>query len=125
MRVGLKNIKGVDRVVVSLNQGKATIDFSVGNTVTMKQLQDALSKNGFNTKESDVVVQGQISMESGGAVLHVSGSNEEFKLAPDTGAAAVTNAVAGKTVVVTGKITVTSMGKVPADLRFTKIEEVR
>lgn len=111
--------------MVSLNQGMATIDFSAGNTVTMKQLEDALSKNGFSTKESDVVVQGQISMESGGAVLHVSGSNEEFKLAPDAGAAALASGVAGKTVVVTGKITVTSMGKVPADLRFTKIEEVR
>lgn len=125
MRVGLKNIKGVDRVAVSLNQGKATIDFSAGNTATMKQLEDALSKNGFTTKESDVVVQGQVSVESGRAVLHVSGSNEEFRLAPDTGVAALTNEISGKAVVVTGKITVTSMGKVPADLRFTKVEEVR
>jgi len=45
----------------SLNQGLATVTLKIGNTVTMEQLQRAITKNGFTTKQSNVVVTGHCS----------------------------------------------------------------
>jgi hypothetical protein len=83
----MKNIKGIDRVDVSLNKGLATMTFTPDNTVTMKQLQQAIASNGFTTKTSAVTVRGVLRTTAGKLQLTVSGSNESFDLLPEEGAA--------------------------------------
>jgi copper chaperone CopZ len=123
VRVAFKNIQGVDRVDVSLNQGKATVDLKPGNTVTIAQLENALVKNGFTTKESQVVVAGTLILAGGKWSLRVSGSKEEFALMPDASAQMPSADGAGKSAVVTGKMMVTDMKKPPAEIRFSSITE--
>jgi copper chaperone CopZ len=123
VRVAFKNISGVDRVDVSLNQGKATVDLKPGNTVTIAQLENALVKNGFTTKESQVVVAGTLILAGGKWSLRVDGSKEEFALAPDANGKLPSPDAAGKSAVITGTLVVTDMKKPPSEIRFSNITE--
>ena len=123
VRVAFKNIQGVDRVNVSLNQGKATVELKPGNTVTIVQLENALVKNGFTTKESQVVVTGTLILAGGKWSLRVDGSKEEFALVAGANAQMPNPDRAGKSAVVSGTILVTDMKKPPAEIRFSSITE--
>lgn len=123
MRVALKAVNGVDSVQVSLNQGLATLTLKDGNTVTMKQLQDAIAKNGFTTKQANVIAVGQLISQSDKLLLHVSGSNEEYLLKTANGAIPPQNSLLGKTVSVTGTVPEAPRGTSPLELHFRAIEE--
>lgn len=121
MRVAFKNISGVDQVTVSLNQGKATVELKPGNSVTFAQFENALVKNGFTTKDSNVVVSGRLAFADGNWSIRVTGSNEEFALTPLSNAQPPSADLAGAEVVVTGVVSVTDMKKSPAGIRFSNI----
>jgi copper chaperone CopZ len=121
VRVALKGIKGVEAVDVSLNKGLATVTLQDGNAVTMKQLRDAIGKNGFTTKSSNVVGTGQL-LEHAGLVLRASGSNEEFSLVPD-GAVAIDRALIGKSVTVEGTVLEVASGSSASQLRVRSMVE--
>ena len=57
MRVSLKAVPGVDSVDVSLEKGLAVVKMKPGNTTTLKQLNEAIAKNGFTMKDSSAVVR--------------------------------------------------------------------
>jgi copper chaperone CopZ len=122
VRVAEKSINGVDAVDVSLSKGLATVTLRPGNTVRMKQLLDAITKNGFTTKESKVVVAGIVVSEAGALRLKVSGSDESFLLSGE--AASMENArnLAGKNVVVNGTVPEVPKGKLPESLRLNSID---
>jgi copper chaperone CopZ len=121
VRVALKGINGVETVDVSLNKGLATVTLKDGNTVTMKQMRDAIGKNGFSTKSSIIVVSGQILEKNGESVLRVSGSNEEFNLSSD--GVAADKALIGKPVTVEGTVPEVVSGSSAAQLRARSIVE--
>jgi copper chaperone CopZ len=123
VRVALKGVNGVDSVQVSLNQGLATLTLKDGNTVTMKQLQDAIAKNGFTTKQANVVAVGQLISKADKLMLHVSGSNEEFPLQTAAGAGKVDDHLMGKVVSIVGTIPDAKKGTSPLELQFRSIEE--
>lgn len=123
VRVAFKNISGVDRVEVSLNQGKATVELKPGNTVTIEQLENALVKNGFTSKESQVLAAGTLVSANGKWSVRVSGSNEEFSLLPAGTAQFPSAEQVGRSVLITGTITVTDMKKAPSAIRFSSITE--
>jgi copper chaperone CopZ len=102
--VSLKSVNGVNSVDVSLNQGLATVTLKPGNTVTMEQLQRAITKNGFTTKQSNVVVTGTLLSDNAKLTLRVSGSNETFALVPQNQQARDFSHLNGKTVTVEGVI---------------------
>ena len=106
---------------VSLNKGLATVTLQDGNAVTMKQLRDAIGKNGFTTKSSNIVGTGQL-LEHAGLVLRASGSNEEFSLVPD-GAAAIDRALIGKSVTVEGTVPEVASGSSASQLRVRSMVE--
>src|SRR3954469_25796988 len=106
----MKSINGVDSVDVSLNKGLATMTFKPGNNVTMKQLRDAIARNGFTTKQSKVVVDGTFSASGGAPKLTISGSGEVFPLTvAETGANA--EKFEGKNVTIGGTIPEAAKGK--------------
>jgi heavy-metal-associated domain-containing protein len=121
VRVALKSVNGVDSVDVSLNKGLATVTLKDGNTVTMKQLQAAIIRNGYSTKQSLVIAIGQLSMKDNRWLLHVSGSNEEFALTPDGNAKPPDNTLIGKVVIVVGAMPQLSGGNGTTEMHFQSV----
>lgn len=123
MRVSLKSVAGVDSVDVSLEKGLAVVKMKPGNTATLKQLNEAITKNGFTMKDSTATVVGTVVEMDGKAILKVSGSNDLLKLMPQS--ASVTDAVSmiGKTILVAGTIPEAGKGKAPDSLRYQSITE--
>jgi copper chaperone CopZ len=122
VRVSLKSVSGVDSVDVSLEKGLASVKMKPGNTTTLKQLNEAVTRNGFTMKDSTATVVGTMNVTDGEPTLRVSGSNEVLQLLPQTGAAP-SAAVAGKTVVVEGTIPEGVKGKTPDTIRYQTMTE--
>ena len=123
MRVSLKSVSGVDAVAVSLEKGLATVKMKPGNTATLKQLQDAITKNGFTMKQSNAFVAGKIAVVNGKLQLQVSGSNDVLNLIPESQGATDVSAMNGQSVVVEGAISESSKGKIPDSIRYRSIAE--
>jgi copper chaperone CopZ len=111
VRVSLKSVTGVEAVDVSLAKGLASVKMKAGNTVTLKQLQSAITKNGFTMKNSTLTVAGTVLDDVGRLQLKVSGSNETVDLAPQGQSASSASSLTGKPVIVTGVVPETAKGK--------------
>jgi hypothetical protein len=122
VRVSLKSVSGVDAVDVSLEKGLANVKMKPGNTATFKQLQEAITKNGFTMKPSNVIVAGKLVMVNGQPQLQVSGSNDVLTLTADAKQAEV-NRLADKSVLVEGTLNEAAKGKAPDSIRYQSITE--
>jgi hypothetical protein len=123
VRVSLKSVSGVDSVDVSLEKGLASVKMKAGNTVTLKQLNDAITKNGFTMKQSTATIAGRVAVTNGKAMLQVSGSNEMLELVTDSSATQVVTALNGKTVLVEATIPEAGKGKSPDTIRYRSMRE--
>jgi len=123
VRVSLKSVSGVDSVDVSLEKGLASVKMKPGNTATLKQLNDAITKNGFTMKQSTATIAGKVVVTNGKTVLQVSGSNEVLELVPDSSAIPLATALNGKSVLVDGTIAEAGKGKSPDSIRYRSIKE--
>jgi hypothetical protein len=121
VRVSLKAISGVDSVDVNLEKGLAYVKMKPGNTTTIKQLNDAIAKNGFTMKQSTATIAGNVVRANGSTLLRVSGSNEMLDLIPDSSASPA--AVEGESVLVEGSIPETSKGKLPSSIRYHSLKD--
>lgn len=119
----MKAVAGVDAVDVSLEKGLAVVKLKPGNTVTLKQLQEAITKNGFTVKQSTATIAGQISTENGSPQLKISGSNDVLTLIPDSQGAPDATALSGKAVLVQGTIPEPLKGKLPDSIRYHSLVE--
>lgn len=108
---------------VSLEKGLANVSLKPGNTTTLKQLQDAIAKNGFTMKRSELTVIGTIVNNAGKLQLQVSGSNDILQLVPGAHNGLDAATLSGKTVTVAGEIPEAAKGKLPDTLRYNSIEE--
>jgi copper chaperone CopZ len=125
VRVSLKSVSGVDTVNVNLEKGLADVKMKPGNKATFKQLQEAITKNGFTMKPSNVSLLGKIVLVNDCPQLQVSGSNDSVSLIPDTPEAVNANAMTGKMVLVQGTLNEAAKGKVPDTIRYQSITEER
>jgi hypothetical protein len=124
VRVSLKSVVGVDSVDVSLEKGVAAVKMKPGNTTTLKQLNEAITKNGFAMKDSKAIVVGTVVSTDGRAELRVTGSYEALQLVPQSSAAApMMTSLVGKTVVVEGVIPEGAKGKTPDGIRYQSMTE--
>ena len=122
MRVSLMSVNGIASVEVSLDKGLATVKLKPGNTVTLKQLHDAIAKNGFTMKQSHIVAAGKVVQENGARKFQVSGSNEAWTLLPEAGAAAAPSSNAA-TLVVDGTVPEGAKDKLPDTVRYRSLTE--
>lgn len=122
MRVSLKAVPGVELVEVSLEKGLAVVKMKPGNSVSFKQLNEAIAKNGFTMKDSVATVAGTVDESNGKAVLRVSGSSDVLTLIPD-GSAQNAAPETGKSVVVTGVVPEAGKGKISDVIRYRSISE--
>jgi copper chaperone CopZ len=123
VRVSLKSVAGVDSVDVSLEKGLAVVKMKPGNTATLKQLNEAITKNGFTMKDSTATVAGTVIETDGNPILKVSGSNDLLKLMPLSTSAPIAVSMLGKTVLVAGTIPEAGKGKAHDLLRYQSITE--
>jgi copper chaperone CopZ len=123
VRVSLKSVSGVDSVDVSLAKGLAAVKMKPGNTATLKQLQNAITKNGFTMKDSAATVTGTIVVANGKSQLQISGSNELLTLVPESQAAGDATSLSGKSVLVEGVIPEAAKGKMPDSIRYRSLKE--
>ena len=94
-----------------------------GNTATLKQLNEAITKNGFTMKDSTATVAGTVIETDGNAILKVSGSNDLLKLMPQAVFAPNAVSMVGKTVLVEGTVPQAGKGKASDSLRYQSITE--
>jgi copper chaperone CopZ len=125
VRVSMKAVPGVDTVNVSLEKGLASVTLRPGNTATLKQLQEAVAKNGFTMKKSEATIVGTMMDKQGFLELQVSGSSETLHLVPGTNGTSAAATLAGKLVKVTGEIPEAAKGKVPDTFKYNSITEFR
>jgi copper chaperone CopZ len=123
VRVSLKSVTGVDSVDVSLAKGLAAVKMKPGNTATLKQLQNAVTKNGFTMKDSTAIVAGTVVVANGRTQLQILGSNERLTLVPESQAAADATSFNGKSVLVEGVVPEAPKGKTPDSIRYRSIRE--
>jgi cation transport ATPase len=123
VRVSLKAVSGVDSVEVNLEKGGAFVKMKPANTATLKQIHDAIAKNGFAMKQSTATIAGTVVQANGQAQLRVSGSNEMLELTPDVSAASIPLSLDGKSVLVEGTIPEASKGKSPDSIRYHPLKE--
>jgi hypothetical protein len=121
----MKSVNGVESVDVSLNKGLATMTLKEGNTVTMKQLRDAIAKNGFTTKQSRVTVTGTFILDANIPKLKVSGSGEMFllKMGDGNSVDGPMNKLDGKTLTVEGTVPEGANGKLRDAIVVSSITE--
>src|ERR1700751_5898827 len=94
-----------------------------GNTATLKQIQNAITKNGFTMKESTATVAGTIILANGKSQLQISGSNELLTLVPESHASGDATSLSGKSVLVEGVIPEAAKGKTPDSIHCWSIKE--
>ena len=78
------SVNGVASVEVSLEKGLAAVKLKSGNAVTLKQLQEAITKNGFTMKQSRLIAAGKVIGAGADAKFQISGSNETLTLLPES-----------------------------------------
>jgi hypothetical protein len=125
VRVSLKAVSGVDSVDVSLEKGLAVVKMKSGNTATLKQLNEAITKNGFTMKDSTATVAGTVTSTDGNLMLRISGSNDMLQLVPQSASAPNATSIIGKSVLVEGTIPEAGKTKATASIRYQSITEER
>ena len=123
MRVSLKSVAGIESVEVSLEKGLAAVKMKPSNTTTLKQLQDAITKNGFTMKQSKATVAGAILVANGNTQLKVSGSNDVLQLVPESQSVSSASSMQGKSVVAAGTIPEAPKGKSPDSVIYHSLME--
>ena len=120
MRVSVMSVNGVESVKVSLDKGLAEVKLKPGNSVTLEQLQQAIAKNGFTMKQSQITAAGKVIHDGGSDKFQISGSNETLTLQADAGATAAAGGGSG-TMILKGMIPEGAKGKVPDTVRYQSI----
>ena len=123
MRVSLMSVSGVASVEVSLEKGLANVKLKPGNNVTLKQLQEAVTKNGFTMKQSRVIAAGKLVQNGGAAKFQISGSNEILTFVPESSTVASPPAKSSSTIIVEGTIAESAKGKIADTIRYRSLTE--
>jgi hypothetical protein len=123
VRVSLMSVNGVASVDVSLEKGLAAVKLKPGNSATLRQLQGAITKNGFTMKQSRVTLAGKVFQVDGVAKLQISGSNEVINLVPESQGLPAPPISGPATVIVEGTIPEAAKGKIPDSIRYRSLSE--
>jgi cation transport ATPase len=78
---GLKKMEGLESVKVSLNDGKAYLELSKNNSLSLRQIQEVVKKNGFSAKKAEAIIKGKLVNENKNWKLQT--ESEIYKLTGD------------------------------------------
>ena len=51
---------GLEKVQVSLNDGKAYLNLATNNQFTLQKIQEEVKKSGFSVRNAEVTVKGEV-----------------------------------------------------------------
>jgi copper chaperone CopZ len=120
VRVAVKHVNGVQSVNVSLEKGLADVTLAPGNHAKLADLRDAIGKNGFTAKQSQVEVIGVVLSSGGRSQLKVTGTDELLDITSADPKLRLEQ-YAGKTVLVSGTVPEAQKGKAP-ELQVAMLE---
>jgi len=112
------SVNGVASVEVSLEKGLAVVKLKPGNSATLKQLQEAIAKNGFAMKESQIVAAGKLVQGGTGSQMQILGSNDLVNLAPESPTASPLITPDSGIFIVEGILLEAAKGKTPDVIRY-------
>ncbi len=78
IRASMRGIQGVNQVTVDLNTGLVTMNLNPGNNADIRQFYDAVEKNGFLHKDSELLVRGVLSGSAKAPFLEVIGTKDRY-----------------------------------------------
>ena len=122
MRVSVMSVDGVASVEVSLDKGLAAVKLKPGNTATLKQLQEAITRNGFAMKQSRITAAGTLAQD-GSSRFQISGSNDVLNLVPESGSVSAPSAKGRATLILEGTIPEAAKGKTPDKVWYRSLTE--
>jgi copper chaperone CopZ len=99
--VSVEKIPGIASVKVSLKEGLATIELKPGNTVSLEQVREAVTKDGFTPKDATVTARAEPVVSGGVVRLTITGLDATYELRPiDRAVQEGLRTLAGRTVTV-------------------------
>ena len=101
----MQKLPDVEKVEVTLKQGRAIVQLKPGNTVHLDELVQKVRDNAFNPKEAKVSVRGELLSTGGKFQFKVLGANDVYDLVlgPETSGAELKKNV-GKVLLVEGVV---------------------
>ena len=101
----MQKLPDVEKVEVTLKQGRAIVHLKPGNTVHLADLVQKVRDNAFNPKEAKVSVRGELLSTAGKLQFKVLGANDVYDLVlgPETSGTELKKNV-GKVLLVEGVV---------------------
>ncbi len=75
----MEKLPGVESAKVSLNEGRAVIQLRPGNTVTMAQIRQGVTRNGFTPQQAAVSGEAEVMAKGDTLQLRISGTNDVYE----------------------------------------------
>ena len=57
---GLQKLDGIEKVKVSLNEGKAFLNLAADNSLTLQKIHEEVENNGFSPRDAEVTLKGTV-----------------------------------------------------------------
>jgi len=118
LQKGLAKLPGATKVEVSLNDGKATVEFGPDSGATFAQVHGVIVHGGFTPREADVTVAGHVVSEGGDLFLAGSGS-ERYRLVVTQASASALKP--GEAVTLEGTISAESASETTPSMTVEKV----
>src|SRR5579871_2379383 len=119
LQKGLHKLPGAAKVDVSLTDGKATVDFNPGSTVSFTQVYEVIVNGGFTPREAVVTVAGHLAQDGMQWVL-VANPGDKYRLVIPAGMDA-SMLKSGAEVTVQGEIPVESAAEPTPSLTLQRL----
>ena len=121
MRVAVERLDGVDKAEVSLDEGRVTVRFAPGNTVTIAELRRTIRHQGFTPKEARLTLSARIEIRGGALMAIVPGSGVAYAVTADGQVHAHLSSIAGSTVVLEGEVAIDEDDRTPERIAVTAV----
>lgn len=108
----LSKLPGVAKVEVTMNDGKAVIEFSPESATTLADIREVLIHGGLTPKEAQVTVEGRL-VKAGGKLQLVVSDSEHYDLTVPQGSEPASVAPDAK-VIVQGQVAESTSGSIPS-----------
>ena len=121
MSVAVEKLDGVDKAEVSLNDGRVSVRFAPGNTVTIAELRRTIRNQGFTPKEAKLTLSARIEIRGGALVAILPGSRVAFAITADGDVQSRLSSSAGDTVVLQGEVAMDESDLTPKRIAVTAV----
>lgn len=122
VRVAVQKLEGVTRAVVSLEEGRVTVDLDRDNDITLAAIRNAIRNQGFSPRAADVRVSGRLEGSGDSLVLRMPGSTPPYAVVATGEVIERLRAAIGRSVVLSGTVPGDEDAGDPTAIHVTAIE---